>query len=58
MAAQPRLLTPTFQLDRRSREAGRRGVAKARAALAEALASAASERLAAAPSTDHHRLAA
>ncbi|MDZ7675869.1 MAG: hypothetical protein U5K30_12480 [Acidimicrobiales bacterium] len=36
MAEQPRLLPHSFHLDTRSRDAGRRGLAKARAALAEA----------------------
>lgn len=36
MATQTRLHLPTFHLDARSRQAGRRGVAKARAALADA----------------------
>jgi len=52
MATQTRLPTMdrrTFHLDPRSREAGRKGVAKARAALAEALARRAAERAAAAP---------
>lgn len=43
MATQTRLLT-TFQLDQASREAGRRGLERARAALAEATARAAAER--------------
>lgn len=36
MATQTQLLPQSFHLDRRSREAGRRGVAKARQALAQA----------------------
>ena len=36
MATQPRLLPHRFHLDTASRDAGRRGLAKARAALAEA----------------------
>ena len=44
MATQTRLLSPTFHLDRTSREAGRRGVAKAREALAEAVARTAAAR--------------
>ncbi len=44
MAPQTRLIPTSFQLDARSREAGRRGVAKARAALAEAAAKAAADR--------------
>lgn len=36
MAEQPRLLPHEFHLDTRSRDAGRRGLAKARAALADA----------------------
>jgi hypothetical protein len=44
MATQTRLLPEKFQLDTRSREAGRRGLVKARAALAEATARARAER--------------
>lgn len=44
MATQTRLLPNTFHLDARSREAGRRGLVKARAALAEAAAKAAADR--------------
>ena len=44
MATQTRLLPTTFHLDARSREAGRRGLVKARAALAEAAAKAAAAR--------------
>ncbi len=36
MATQPRLIPTKFQLDNASREAGKRGLAKARAALAAA----------------------
>lgn len=52
MATQPRLIPHTFHLDNASREAGKRGVAKARAALAEARAKVAAERQAATGS-DH-----
>lgn len=44
MATQTRLHLNSFHLDTRSREAGRRGLAKARAALAEANARNAAER--------------
>lgn len=44
MATQTRLLPQTFHLDNRSREAGRRGLAKARAALAETSARVAEQR--------------
>ena len=44
MATQTRLHLNSFHLDARSREAGRRGLVKARAALAEATAKAAAER--------------
>lgn len=47
MATQTRLLPTSFHLDARSREAGRRGLAKARAALAEAQAKAAAQQAAA-----------
>ena len=56
MATQTRLLPTSFHLDSRSREAGRRGLAKARAALAEATAKAAAER--AAELGDDHATAA
>lgn len=46
MASQTALLPRSFNLDARSREAGRRGLTKARAALAEASARNAAERLA------------
>ncbi|WP_436795335.1 hypothetical protein [Actinospongicola halichondriae] len=46
MATQPRLIPTKFHLDNASREAGKRGLAKARAALAEAHARAATD-------TDH-----
>lgn len=46
MATQTRLLPTTFHLDARSRDAGRRGLVKARAALAESAAKAAAERAA------------
>ncbi len=46
MAPQTRLIPTSFHLDARSREAGRRGLAKARAALAEATAKAAADRMA------------
>ncbi len=45
MATQPRLIPTKFHLDNASREAGKRGLAKARAALADAQVKAASERL-------------
>ena len=44
MATQTRLNLSTFHLDAKSRDAGRRGLVKARAALAEAAAKAAAER--------------
>ena len=49
MATQTSLLTPgtgrrTFHLDPRSRDAGRKGVAKARAALADTIARTQAER--------------
>lgn len=44
MATQPRLIPHQFHLDRASREAGKRGLAKARAALAEAHSRHAAER--------------
>lgn len=49
MATQTRLLSPeaqqvAFHLDPRSREAGRKGVAKARAALADTIARTQAER--------------
>jgi hypothetical protein len=49
MATQTTLLAPAagrqpFHLDRRSREAGRKGVAKARAALADTIARTQAER--------------
>ena len=49
MATQTSLLSPTsqrsaFNLDPRSREAGRKGLAKARAALADSMARAQAER--------------
>lgn len=44
MATQPRLIPHTFHLDAASREAGKRGLAKARAALAEAHARHAADR--------------
>lgn len=44
MATQTRLIPQSFHLDARSREAGRRGLVKARAALAEAKANAAAAR--------------
>lgn len=44
MATQHRLHLTTFHLDAKSREAGRRGLEKARAALAEAAAKNAAER--------------
>lgn len=49
MATQTRLLSPgpqrsAFHLDPRSREAGRKGVARARAALADSVARAQAER--------------
>lgn len=44
MATQTRLIPHTFHLDNASRAAGKRGVAKARAALAEAREKAAAER--------------
>ena len=43
MATQPRLIPHQFHLDTASREAGKRGLAKARAALAEANSRHASE---------------
>lgn len=58
MATQTSLLTPTphaFHLDARSREAGRRGLLRARAALAEASAKAAADRKA---DVDHHHATA
>ncbi len=60
MATQTRLLPTTFHLDARSRDAGRRGLVKARAALAEAAAKAAAERAAkaAAGFGDDHATAA
>lgn len=60
MATQTRLLPITFHLDARSREAGRRGLVKARAALAEATAKAAADRAheRAAELGDHHTTAA
>lgn len=60
MATQTRLLPTTFHLDARSREAGRRGLVKARAALAEAAAKAAADRAAeqAGELGDHHTTAA
>ncbi len=45
MAPQTRLIPTSFHLDARSQEAGRRGLAKARAALAEATAKAAADRI-------------
>ena len=56
MATQTRLIPQSFQLDNRSREAGRRGLVKARAALAEARAKAAAQR--AADLGDDHATAA
>jgi hypothetical protein len=59
MATQTRLLTPehpTFHLDPRSREAGRKGVAKARAALADTIARTAERRRA--ELDEHHTHAA
>lgn len=59
MATQTRLPVqtgPTFHLDPRSRESGRKGLAKARAALAETIARTHAERTAAAG--DHHAHAA
>ena len=44
MATQPRLIPHTFHLDTASRAAGKRGLAKARAALAEAHSRHAAER--------------
>ncbi len=43
MATQPRLIPTKFHLDNASREAGKRGLVKARAALAEAHAKLASD---------------
>lgn len=59
MATQTSLLTAPahrFHLDARSREAGRRGLVKARAALAEATTKAAADRKA--PVDHHHATAA
>jgi len=59
MATQTRLPTMdrrTFHLDPRSREAGRKGVAKARAALAETVARTHAER--AVEAGEHHAHAA
>ncbi len=53
MATQMRL-SPTFQLDRASREAGRRGVARARQALAEAVARSAADARTDGPHLDEH----
>ncbi len=60
MATQTRLLPTTFHLDARSRDAGRRGLVKARAALAEVAAKTAAERAAkaAAGLGDDHATAA
>lgn len=44
MASQPALIPHRFQLDQRSREIGRRGLVRAREALAEATARMAAER--------------
>lgn len=44
MATQTRLIPQKFHLDHASREAGRRGLAKARAALAETTARVAEQR--------------
>jgi hypothetical protein len=61
MATQTRLLTPgprqAFHLDPRSKEAGRKGLAKARAALAETIARTHAEPRRPAPD-EHHRHAA